>query len=515
MRAYNFIHFGIRVVVVAVVAGLAAQAGCSESSRESEPEPVEIEDAAVPPEVAAHERDWPLPNADYDNTRRAPATNIDSHNVSQLHEVWRRPFECTALFGCVTSNPLLLGETVYVQDMASNVFALARDSGELRWVHRIDALTPGPNGVAVGWGKVFANRGDTGIVALDSSNGEELWRFEPTLVKSEGIDVQPTVYGGSVFVSTVPASLRGIYLGGSRGIIQALAADSGEVRWQFDTIDSEDAWGDAETNGGGGAWYPPLIDASRGLTFWGTGNPLPWPGTPEQPSGASRPGPNLYTSSLVALGLEDGALAWFHQEREHDLFDGDFQNPPIHARTQDGESVIGSGKTGTVVSLAIEDGTLQWRAKVGQHQNDDLRELPEEPLEILPGALGGVLTPPAYADGVVYVPIVDLATSFSGTEWLLDPKQATGALTALDARDGSELWTVQLPAPAYGAATVANDLVLTSDYAGRVYAFARDSGEELWHYDAGGGINAPLAIAGDLVLIPVGLDNPALIALSL
>jgi glucose dehydrogenase len=512
MRAYNFNRFGLGFATLGIA--LSAPLGCSDDAHPREPQAVEMDDAAVPPEVSANARDWPLPNADYDNTRRAPGSRIDSSNVSQLHEVWRLPLECVGPFGCVTSNPLVMGDTVFIQDMASNVFALARDSGEPRWVHHIDALTPGPNGVAVGWGKLFANLGDTGILALDSSSGDELWRFEPTLVQSEGIDVQPIVYGGRVFVSTVPASSRGIYLGGSRGIIQALDAESGEVRWRFDTVDSEDAWGNPDVNGGGGAWYPPLIDPMRGLTFWGTGNPLPWPGTPDHPGGSSRPGPNLYTSSVVALGLEDGALAWYHQERAHDLFDGDFQNSPIHVRTPAGESIIGSGKTGTVVSLAVEDGALQWRAKVGEHQNDE-QELSGEPIEILPGALGGVLTPPAYADGVVYVPVVDLVSSFTSTSFSVDFAQAKGVLVALDARDGSELWSVQLPAAAYGAATVVNDLVLTSDASGRVYAFARDSGEEVWHFDAGGGINAPLAVAGDLVLIPVGLDNPALIALRL
>jgi outer membrane protein assembly factor BamB len=67
----------------------------------------------------------------------------------------------------------------------------------------------------------------------------------------------------------------------------------------------------------------------------------------------------------------------------------------------------------------------------------------------------------------------------------------------------------------YGAVTLANDLVLTSDDKGRVYAFARANGAEVWHYDAPGGINAPLAVLGDTLLVAVGLDNAVLIALSL
>lgn len=470
----------------------------------------------IPPEVSAHADDWPLPNADYDNSRRSPKTGIDSSTVSQLHEAWRVPLDGSGPFGYITGGVLVLGDTVYLQDMASNVLAIARDTGAVRWMHAIGALTPGPNGVAVGYGKVFADSGDTGVVALDVNDGNELWHWKPTLVNSEGVDIQPLAFGGEVFVSTVPASLRGVYLGGSRGIIHALAADSGDVRWRFDTLDSDDAWGNRDANGGGGAWYPPLVDAEHGRVYWGTGNPLPWPGTTDQPSGASRPGPNLYTSSLVALSLNDGTLAWYHQERAHDMFDWDFQNSPIRVRGGDsGELLIGSGKTGTVVGLAADSGKLVWRAKVGKHENDELETLPSDPIEVFPGALGGVLSLPAYADGAVFVPIVDMATLYDGVDFTPDLGNALGQFSALDVTDGHELWNVKLPAACYGAATVANDLVFTSDANGRVYAFARADGHEVWHYDAPGGINAPLTIAGDMLLVPVGLSAATLIALQL
>jgi outer membrane protein assembly factor BamB len=224
----------------------------------------------------------------------------------------------------------------------------------------------------------------------------------------------------------------------------------------------------------------------------------------------------LYTSSLVALSLHDGTLGWYHQERAHDLFDWDFQNSPIRVRTDDGTAlVIGSGKTGTVVGLAADGGELLWRAKVGRHENDELETLPSDAIEVFPGALGGVLSLPAYADGAVFVPIVDMATLYDGVSFTPDLGNALGELSALDVHDGHELWNVKLPAADYGAATVANDLVFTSDANGRVYAFARADGREVWHYDAPGGINAPLSIAGDMLLVPVGLSAATLIALRL
>jgi hypothetical protein len=94
-----------------------------------------------------------------------------------------------------------------------------------------------------------------------------------------------------VFARTVPVSLTGIYTGGDRGILQALDVTSGDTVWEFDTVDSEDFWGNPDVNSGGGSWFPPSIDLASGRIFWGVANPAPFPGhggVPErhEPSGA-------------------------------------------------------------------------------------------------------------------------------------------------------------------------------------------------------------------------------------
>ena len=81
-----------------------------------------------------------------------------------------------------------------------------------------------------------------------------------------------------VLVSTVPVSIGGIYKGGDRGIINALDAATGEVRWTFDTVLGDDLWGNPEVNSGGGAWYPPSIDTEQGLVLLGHRQPGALPG---------------------------------------------------------------------------------------------------------------------------------------------------------------------------------------------------------------------------------------------
>jgi uncharacterized cupredoxin-like copper-binding protein len=66
------------------------------------------------------------------------------------------------------------------------------------------------------------------------------------------------------------------------------------------------------------------------------------------------------------------------------------------------------------------------------------------------------------------------------------------------------LWQNKLPSEDFGAATVANDVVFTSTYAGTIYAFDTKTGKTLWTVKAPAGINSFPAIAGDTLLVGAG-----------
>src|SRR5438132_9253481 len=103
---------------------------------------------------------------------------------------------------------------------------------------------------------------------------------------------------------------------------------TGSAKWAFNTLKDGEVWGHPEVNSGGGAWYPPAIDTSTGMTYWGTGNPAPFPGTAEYPNGSSRPGPNLYTNSAMAL-VASGPREWCTQVELLDLTEATCEVPPI------------------------------------------------------------------------------------------------------------------------------------------------------------------------------------------
>lgn len=500
--------------------GIAVATGTLGLAQEIDPNPGPATPTAVgpavPPELTEFTDDWPAPQGNLAGTRAAAGSSIDASNVDQLGVAWTWPIEASGSFGGMTAPPIVVGNTIYLQDMQSNVFALDRDTGEVKWEKRYDTPTIGPNGVAIGYGRIYGSTGDTAQeFALDAETGEEIWRIDLNNNQGMGIDVAPTVYDNIVYTSTVPGQSDVFYEGGQAGIFYALDAATGAVLWPWDTTGGEptgNLWNTPWINSGGGVWYPPSVD-DEGNLYFGTGNPGPWPGivvegTP-YPNGSSRPGDNDYTNSVVSLESGTGVLRWYHNAKPHDLFDLDFQNTPVLATlTIDGQErkvAFGSGKTGEVIAYDTDDGEILWETAVGIHQNDEMTEIPEgETIRVYPGSLGGVETPIAYANGTIFVPVVNRWNEYTSAEQgeAQPINEATGELVALNAVDGSVKWQIDLPQMALGGATVANDVVFTAALDGVVRAYAVESGDELFTFQANAGINAPLAIAGDLLLVP-------------
>ena len=465
---------------------------------------------AIPPELTQYAMDWPAPGGNLANQRANMSAAINASNVAQLELAWSFPVKASGAFGGMTCGVLIAGDMVYVQDMQSNVFALNRDSGQVVWEHDEDTATDGPNGVALGYGMIYGLTGATAeAFALDASTGAEVWRVNLSDNPGVGTDMTPTVYDNVVYVSTVPGNAEAFYEGGQKGVIYALDAQSGAPLWDWDTTDN--LWGNPQVNSGGGLWYAPAVDDAGNL-YIGTGNAGPWPGivangTP-YPNGSSRPGPNDYASSMVSLA-PNGSVRWHVNAKPHDLFDHDFQLTPILATVaingQDTKIAIGSGKAGKVIAANADTGEVLWDVKVAKHQNDELQEIPPgETVEVYPGSLGAVESPMAFANGLVFVPTFDNPSKFTATtqEGSAPFNEATGALYALDAANGTVRWLAQLPNMNVGGVTVANDVVFTMAMDGVLRALEVASGKELWRYQASSGCNASPAVAGDVLIVP-------------
>jgi outer membrane protein assembly factor BamB/plastocyanin len=503
------------MIAFAFAAAVTVSGGPSiaqEGDAEATPQAMDL--PAIPPEAETLEGNWPMAQGDYAATRNAAGTEISSDNIDQLEVDWTFEFTATGFFGAFTAAPVVIDDVIYLQDMQSNIFALDRESGDVIWEAEYNIGTIGPNGVAVGYGHVYAGLGDAGeVVAVDAETGEEVWRERIGSPPGEGIDMSPTVYDGLVYISTVPGTgLGSFYEGGNRGVLYALDALTGERVWWWDTTGDENAWNAARVAGGGGLWQPPSVDTDTGNIFFGVGNPSPWPLTPECPNAECRPGDNLYTNSMVSMNTEVGGVRWYYQDAPHDLFDHDFQNTPVLIDAEiDGVEtilVVGSGKTGNVVAVNDSNGQLLWRTPVGTHMNADLTELPEdEYVEIWPGFLGGVETAIAYANGLVIATYVELPQFQSAIGQSPDQygyNEATGGIVAIDVTNGEIVWETEIPTMPLAGATIANDLVFSSGLNGIIQAFDINTGEEVWSYQLSAGVNAPIAIAGDMLFIGAG-----------
>ncbi len=176
----------------------------------------------------------------------------------------------------------------------------------------------------------------------------------------------PGYHDGLVYVSTVPLTAQRTYPGGGVGTLWALDAKSGKKNGASTPFPTS-LWGDTKLNSGGGLWHPPSFDG-KGCIYFGTGNPAPYPGTAEEPWGASRPGPNLYTNSMVKLDAKTGKMDWYYQQTPHDLYDWDFQDPPLLIEAGGKELAVGAGKSGIVVALDAKTGKPVWKRPVGNPQ---------------------------------------------------------------------------------------------------------------------------------------------------
>jgi alcohol dehydrogenase (cytochrome c) len=539
------------VIGVSLVIAASLAAGCGSSSSSSAPgcfpkraaagssSPPAAAGNAAPtgspgPAVAAG---WPLPGANLQNTRDV-ASAITSSNVSKLGVAWTVPIKATTLGLDYATTPVVVNGVVYTQDLKSNVMAIELATGKVLWTHTYNSVNGGPDGVNVAGGTVYAATNHA-AVALSAATGRQLW--SRTLIGNdrEGIDMAPGYHNGTVYVSTVPVNPTvGEYLGGAKATLWALNARTGAPQWSWDEV--QNLWGKPGINSGGGLWDPPSFD-SQGNIYIGIANPGPiaqngWPSG--YPWGTSRPGPDLYTDSVVKLSPH-GRLLWYYQLTPHDLYDWDLQNSPVLTTASGRPVVIAGGKAGILVELSEQTGKLIWKLPVGAHSghdNDGLRTENAKPAAHIPlparfclepGVFGGIESQLATNGSTTFAAVTDLPVPLSrngvaesSAAFAAVVSQATGEMVAVNQDTGKLEWDDQLPSAPYGAATVTNNVVFTTTFHGDLYAFNTATGAVLLKTPMSAGSNAPVTIDGDYVIAGAGAavsasQRPLIIAYKL
>ena len=472
-------------------------------------------------------------NGNYAQTRYYPASQINKDNVRKLRPAWI--FQ-TEVMESMETSPLIVNGVMYATTSFDHVYALNAATGEQIWhyKHKMGPITTyccGPNnrGVAALGDKVYLGTLDAKLVALDAKSGKVIWETQiadPELGYSE--TMAPTAVNGKILIGTN----GGEY--GIRGFVKAFDAETGKLLWTFHTIpeNSVGKWATHDATGrdmhrdikaekaalkklgdpyktlGGGVWQNPSYDPESNRIFFVAGNPSP------DLDGSIRPGDNLYTNSLISVDLDTGKYVCHFQYIAHDVWDLDAVSPTIlvDVKNEKGKMVPGilhGGKTGHVYVHNREDCSLI-RFSEAMVPQEDMWALPtKDGQRMLPGANGGVEWSPMTTDtnlGLVYAINLHQPMTYhvestpypKGKLWLggafkvIASEEQWGNVSAVDYNTGKIRWKVKTPQPMIGGImATAGGVVYAGEGNGSFKGYDSATGNILWKFQAGAGVNAP------------------------
>ncbi len=359
--------------------GGSSSSSTTETTAETEPaetEPTSEEGGIVAaPEFTAEELsaeagdNWVTNGGNTTNDRFSTLSEINTENVKELKGdyVAKIGQNATAAKFSAEGQALEYEGTIYISDGADDVYAMDASNGEVLWTYEPN-LPPDPlgevvccgwdnRGVAIGDGMVYVSQLNGDQVALDQETGQVKWTT-PVVEPGKGFTITsaPLYYNGMLYVG----GSGGEY--GIRGRLTALDATTGKVAWRSYTIPGpgekgHSSWpqkGDAWKHGGAGIWNTPTVNPKTNTLYFSTSNAAPdW-------NGSERAGDNLYSASIVAMDAETGKIKWGYQMVHHDLWDYDAPSPTVLFNGEmNGKTVEAVGepeKTGWVYLLNQETG---------------------------------------------------------------------------------------------------------------------------------------------------------------
>ena len=407
-------------------------------------------------------------------------------------------------------------------------------------------------GVAVSDDDVFIGHLDGRLTALDRTTGKVVWSIQAERWQDGfSITAAPLYVDGKLIVGFAGGDR------GTRSRVKAYDAKDGRLLWTFYTIPGpgepgHETWpndNDAWKYGGAALWQTPAFDPGLGLIYFSTGNAAP------DYNGAFRAGDNLYAASMVAIEAATGKYRWHFQQVHHDIWDYDAVNPVILMDVNVGgrkrKAIAEVGKTGFTYILDRQTGKpligIDERAVPQEPRQATAATQPyprgeaivphaveiapegrplvnggriftpfvgKDPTIVAPGIWGGASWAPSSYDPVAQRMFVcassvingytgggDAAfaapvsgTSFLGGATSFTRIARTGIIAAVDVTTNTLAWRYQWPEQCYsGTLATGGGVLFVGRSDGRLTALDSASGAQLWEFQTGAGMHAPVS----------------------
>jgi alcohol dehydrogenase (cytochrome c) len=451
---------------------------------------------------------WPLYHGDYSGKRHSHLTQITPENVRKLTLAWAFQTNQQAE---IKASPLLVDGILYFT-VPDHIWAVDARSGHMLWHFNhptTQGLHIGHRGVAMYKGWLYCVTPDAHLISLNAKDGTVRWTKEVAdVTKGYWMTMAPLVIKDHVLVG-VSGDFDNL-----NGYLRSYDPNTGAMQWEWM---STPPLGAPNSTTGGMTWMTGTYDPELNLTYWGTGNPTP------VLSGATRPGDDPWTCSIVALNPDTGKLVWGFQASPHDthdwdaaetpvLVDADFHGKPrkmLMQTSRNGYFFVLDRTNGKSL-LTVPYGPTNWALgldKLGRPiPNPDKEPKPDGRL-IAPdeGGLTNYRAPSFDPKNGLF--IVDAHPSWSlyfakpadgdygwaGADYGL---WGRGVIEAIDYQTGKIRWSHDVGAGGSGAGVLTTDsgLTITGDATGNMLALATSDGKTLWHAQTGGHIeSSPIA----------------------
>jgi alcohol dehydrogenase (cytochrome c) len=283
--------------------------------------------------------DWLMLNRTFDEQRFSPLDQINKGNVSQLRMAWARGLPD----GTQESTPIVHDGVMYLYVPGAGIQAVNATNGDLIWEYQRE-YPQGVNGrrarnksLGIYEDMIYFAAPDGVLVALDAKTGKVRWE---TKVDNGG----QTAGGILVADGKVITNRTCRQAERANCFIAAHDAKTGKEVWRFYVTAAPgepggDTWGDTpvEQRAAGPWGLPGSYDPKRKVLYWGVANPNPYTRLLRHGRADAVPftaPADLYSDSTVALDITTGKLVWYYQELPGDDWDADHNHERILLHTR-------------------------------------------------------------------------------------------------------------------------------------------------------------------------------------